>query len=822
MTQNLSLSRNRTRNHKKDTNRNSVQDAPDFMAAFDEINDSVFVHDMQTGDILHANRKACSMYGFSSEEFRGMSVAQLSAEIPPYNIANAVDLIHQAVAGNDQRFEWLAKDRVGREFWVEVNLRRAHLDGQEVLLTLVRDIDRSKRLENIQKALLAISEASGEHNDIENYLNFIAETLRPIVTDGSDFYIAIYDGVNQSYKFPCVICSRKSSDLAGSPMLTNLLHHVRQSRNVLIAGPEQIGMINESSVDSNEAVPLVWVGVPLRVDDRIFGVVAVQNCFERKLYGVDDENYAAGVSQHIAAAIARKKTEDELRESEQKNRSLIESIPDCFLVVDMDLRILFANSSASKLSGYSADEILNLNLLDVVVKEDHELLLRQRNSRKANNKGQYELTIRRKDGELRNLLISAVPVAGPNKEVTCSMVIARDITESKRIEKEKQELKDRLARAQRMESLGLLAGGVAHDLNNILGPLAAYPEMIKAHLQPDSPALEYLAKIESSASRAAEAVQDLLMMARRERYDMSLLDLNSVVKDFIESPEFCRLKQRYPTVETEISLAENPLMINGSFSHLRRLVMNLVLNAFDALTPGGKLKISTESKKIDKLINGFDKIEKGDYAILVVSDNGIGIDENDLKRIFEPFYSKKHLGRSGSGLGLSIVYGIVKDHNGYIDVCSAINSGTEFIVYLPLHNVDAFGKGSTAVDIRGNERILVVDDMNEQRELASIILGSLGYTVSVAASGEEAIKMIASGDFDIVVLDMIMEGGMDGLETYLEILKVKPELKVIIASGYSESDRVVEAERKGVRAYIKKPYTMQQLGRLIRNVLAGK
>ena len=210
------------------------------------------------------------------------------------------------------------------------------------------------------------------------------------------------------------------------------------------------------------------------------------------------------------------------------------------------------------------------------------------------------------------------------------------------------------------------------------------------------------------------------------------------------------------------------------------------------------------------------------YTILRVSDTGVGIDLKDYKRIFEPFYTKKEMGRSGSGLGLAIVYGVVKDHNGYVDVRSEPDKGSDFILYFPATREQAESENSTATDIRGDESILVVDDVMEQRELAATVLGSLGYRVSIAANGQEAIDSLKQGSFDVVILDMIMDPGYDGLDTYGDMIKLNPGQKAIITSGFSETDRVKEAERLGVGKYIRKPYTMQKLGKAIREVLGPR
>jgi two-component system, cell cycle sensor histidine kinase and response regulator CckA len=262
--------------------------------------------------------------------------------------------------------------------------------------------------------------------------------------------------------------------------------------------------------------------------------------------------------------------------------------------------------------------------------------------------------------------------------------------------------------------------------------------------------------------------------------------------------------------------------IKGSPVHLEKTVMNLIANATEAISESGEVTIRTESRYVDRPVHGYDEIRAGEYAVLTVSDNGGGIQEEDLRKIFEPFYTKKKMGRSGTGLGLAIVWGTVKDHEGYIDVASENGKGTTFTLYLPItreETVDALPKISPEQYRGRSERILVVDDVRQQREMASIMLTKLGYQVQTVAGGEEAVEYLKTNEADLVVLDMIMDPGIDGLETYRRIVAIRPGQKAIIASGFSETDRVKEAQELGVGEYVRKPYTVEAIGLAIRNEL---
>jgi CheY-like chemotaxis protein len=250
--------------------------------------------------------------------------------------------------------------------------------------------------------------------------------------------------------------------------------------------------------------------------------------------------------------------------------------------------------------------------------------------------------------------------------------------------------------------------------------------------------------------------------------------------------------------------------------------MNLVSNASEAMPDGGEIFISTENRYIDNPIKGYDDVEEGDYVMLVVSDSGIGIPSGDIERIFEPFYSKKKMGRSGTGLGMALVWGAVKDHKGYIDVKSTEGKGTTFTLYFPATRQQST-KDQLSLPIekymgRG-ESILVVDDVKEQREIAFSILSELGYSVTTVEGGDEAVEYLQHDAVDSIVLDMIMAPGIDGLDTYKKLIRRHPGQRAIIASGFSETARVKEAQELGAGQYIKKPYTLEKIGLAVKTEL---
>jgi len=404
-----------------------------------------------------------------------------------------------------------------------------------------------------------------------------------------------------------------------------------------------------------------------------------------------------------------------------------------------------------------------------------------------------------------------------NKELKLEMV------ERKRSEKERRYLEAQLAKSQKMEAIGTLAGGVAHDLNNILSGLVSYPELLLMDLPEESPLRQPIITIQESGQKAAAIVQDLLTLARRGVSITEVMNLNQMIDDYLASPENQKIMEYHPKVTVETNLQPDLLNIMGSPVHLSKTIMNLISNAAEAMPNGGKIVVSTENRYIDKSIKGYDAVDEGDYATLTVADSGIGIPSEDLERIFEPFYTKKAMGRSGTGLGMAVVWGTVKDHSGYVDVQSELGEGSTVTLYFPItrDKLPIQIQSVSADKYKGNgESILIVDDIKEQREIASGMLEKLGYNVNSVPSGEEALAYMEENGADLLVLDMIMNPGMDGLETYQKILQYHPEQKAVIASGFSESEKVKKAQSIGAGTYVKKPYSFEKIGLAVKGELS--
>ncbi len=526
----------------------------------------------------------------------------------------------------------------------------------------------------------------------------------------------------------------------------------------------------------------------------------------------------SGIAERFNLMTQRlREREEGLQRARQKWETVFRTIGGPAMVLSKDFTILEYNETLHDLL---ASKCTDGKMPRIKGRKCYEVLC---GSNRPQDKCPVEYMLSGREGQVCSLekeiggkphLVTLSPNTDGKDRVESIVMVGADLSLQKKLE-------EQLRRAQKMEALGTLAGGVAHDLNNILAGIVTYPDIMLMQLPEDSPFRKALLTIKKSGLKATAVVQDLLTLARRGVENRKVLNINEIIRDYLESPELKKTLEANRGVHVESRLAPDLMNIEGSPVHIAKTVMNLVTNAAEAMPNGGTITVSTRNVYVDKPIPGYDKVTEGDYVLLTVVDNGTGISSQDLPHIFEPFYTRKVMGRSGSGLGMAVVWGSVKDHFGYIDIESASGKGTTVRIYLPVTRQAGPHKSSMPAleELRGSESILVVDDVKEQREVARYLLETLGYKVDTAESGEEAVEMCRNSRYDLVILDMIMDPGIDGLETYRRILEINPDQKAVIASGFSETERVREAQQLGAGAYIKKPYTMENLAMAVRHEL---
>ncbi len=716
-----------------------------------------------------------------------------------------------------------------------------HLENKELVRTVETQTEAAQ--DNIvesniryNNALLVqeIGQATANILDIENLLKTVAGVMEKRL----DFDRGMIMLVNKDQKV-LQYCAGYGQNPSEEEILKETNFHlnnpdskglfvlaIKEQRPFLINNISEIeGSLSRRSYDvAKQLGSEALICVPIIYEKNSLGILAVDNSKTSRPLRQSDMSLLMGVASQLAISIANAMTFEKLHASEQKYRELVENANSIILRVDSEGKITYFNEFAQRFFGYTEKELIGKNASRIVMPASgpdqlnfRELIHALREDPTRQMVSENETRIR--SNEVVWVTWTYKPIFNDPGSIIEVLCIGNDITDLRRASQEKEELRSQLQRAQKMEAIGTLAGGVAHDLNNILSGIVSYPELLLMDLKADSPLRKPILTIQKSGEKAAAIVQDLLTLARRGVEATEVVNLNLIASEYLLSPEHAKLELNHPNVTIEKHLDPDLLNILGSPVHLSKTVMNLVSNAAEAMLDGGTIFLSTENRHIEKAVSGFDDIDKGDYATLTVKDTGIGISPEDIERIFEPFYTKKTMGRSGTGLGMAVVWGTVKDHRGYIDITSLEGQGTQIVLYFPVTRKLFYPEVEIASiqDLMGNgESILVVDDIESQRQIAAEMLEKLGYRVRTVSSGEEAIEYIENKTTDLLILDMIMEPGIDGLETYRKILKIRPEQKSIIASGYSESIRVKEALQLGAGAYVKKPYLMENIGRAIR------
>jgi two-component system cell cycle sensor histidine kinase/response regulator CckA len=510
--------------------------------------------------------------------------------------------------------------------------------------------------------------------------------------------------------------------------------------------------------------------------------------------------------------ILRDVTQRHLAEARlQEQAALLDHAQDAIIVRDLNQRILFWNSSAEKLYGWEKAEVLNQEICDQVFKGSEEAL--QNATQVVIQTGEWRGELHQQTRDGRHIIVDGrwKLVRDAQSQPKAILITNTDITEKKKLEAQ-------FLRAQRMESIGTLAGGIAHDLNNLLSPILMATQLLQLKAQDDA-SRKMLEILQTNAERGSEMIKQILSFARGVSGDRISVQLKHLIKEVAKI-----LKETFPkSIEINFKITDDLWLVTGDATQLHQVLMNLCINARDAMLSGGKLTLEAGNCLVDETYAEMSTDAKpGRFVRVAVTDTGTGITSENLNRIFDPFFTTKDVGQ-GTGLGLSTVLGIVKGHQGFINVYSEPGKGSQFRIYLPA-NESALAQYTAATPAqmpRGNgELILVVDDESAIREIARTTLESFNYRVSTASDGAEAIALFVQQRDDIkLVLTDIMMPLMDGIALIRALRKIDPTIKIVASSGLAENGKAAEAANEGVRAFLSKPYTASALLKTLAEVL---
>ncbi len=503
-------------------------------------------------------------------------------------------------------------------------------------------------------------------------------------------------------------------------------------------------------------------------------------------------------------------------EEQSRYKELLENVDDAVYILDREGNVLEANEAAYAQLGYSPEQFFELNLTNLIPADDAGLIIDQLGEdieHQAPQKITVETSHAKIDGDPIPVEIHSRAISYRGRNVILN--VARDITARRKAENEKKHLESQLIHSQKMEAVGTLAGGIAHDFNNLLMGIQGYISLMRLQTDPEDPNDEYIQGIETAVMNAANLTNQLLGFARKGKYSLIPTSLNSIVEN--SSKMFTRTRKEIPTHK---KLQANLWSVKVDPGQIEQVLINLYLNAWHAMPDGGDIYIQTENVYLSEEYCKPFEVPQGNYVKVSVTDTGVGIEQDIIERIFEPFFTTKEVGK-GTGLGLASAYGIIKNHNGIIRVYSEKNHGTTFNIYLPASNLEEVDDIEISTEmVKGNEAILLVDDEESTIQVEELMLRKLGYQVTPALGGKEAIELYKEKmvDFDLVALDMIMPE-MNGKDTYDALKKINPAVKVLLVSGYSQNKQIDELMDQGCHGFIQKPFDIVQLSQKLREVL---
>ena len=694
-----------------------------------------------------------------------------------------------------------------------------HLDrlGPAVLRALdtKRGRDEQARALQLQAATYRIAQIAMGTPGLEELLPAIHQIVAELMP-AKNFYIALYDPATKLLTFP-YFADEVDVDFPSKRLGKGLTEYVLRTGQPQLVTPEvQAELERRGDVELIGTPSIDWLGVPLKIGDRTIGVLVAQTYAPDIRYGEREKNILRFVSTQVAMAIERTRAEAELRASEARLKAILDAALDAVITMDGDGVVRSWSPQAERVFSWPASEAIGRKLSTTIIppryREAHERglahflatgvgpVLNQRT----------EITGLRRDGNEIPVELTITPVRVEGSWLFSAFV--RDISEQRLLE-------NQLRQAQKMEAVGRLAGGIAHDFNNLLTAILGSTDLALETLTPSAPERADMEEVRKAGLRAGELTRQLLAFSRQQVLAPQVLDLNALVA------ELEKLLRRLigEDVELRTALAPDLGAVKADPGQLEQVIANLAVNARDAMPTGGRLTIETSNVVLgDSYAEQHFPVQPGSYVLLAVSDTGTGMDAETKSRIFEPFFTTKEKGK-GTGLGLAMVYGVVKQSGGYIWVYSEPGQGTAFKIYLPRVREapePARPRPAATAPQRGSETVLLVEDDEMVRQLTRRTLASRGYTVLAAAEGHDALRLVEGhqGRVDLLITDVVMPG-MSGREVAQRVTAVRPAIKVLYLSGYTD-DAIV---RHGVLdpgvAFLQKPFTPDTFTRKVREVL---
>jgi two-component system cell cycle sensor histidine kinase/response regulator CckA len=762
------------------------------------------------GVVLHASAGSTRALGLRPDELVGRTFSDF---VHPDDLKETRSRLQGTadIANEIRKGRCRLRSKAGEWRWFEATfsscLKNPSIDG---IVASFLDVTALHRMESERQVISEVVHALNQTANLDQLLDGIHQALKKVLY-AENCFVALHDPKEDTFYFPFLV---DQFDMAPPPQKVGrscTAFVFRTGSAMLIPQSEFDRLVQQGDVELVGSPSPAWLGVPLKTPRATIGVLVVQHYQNEAAYDMRDLEFLDSVGGHIALAIERRRSEEALRKSESVFRLLFSHNPlPTWVMDDESLQFIQVNDAAVRQYGFGAEEFSRMTMFDIRPEEKSASL--EVRPPKNGGEGRYEGVCkhRNKDGKIFEVELISHQFDYAGRRVR--LVVAQDISE-------RHVLEQQLRQAQKMEAVGRLAGGVAHDFNNLLMVIKGHTELLMSTLSPADSVARKITQIDRAADRAAALTKQLLAFSRMQVLQPRVMNLNGVVEDM------GKLLPRLIGEDVELGIRTAPGLgaIRADASQMEQIIMNLAVNARDAMPTGGRLIIETSNAELDRTYNSTHPIVKpGRYVLLAVSDTGTGMDAETQAHIFEPFFTTKEAGK-GTGLGLATVYGVVKQSGGFIWVYSEVGKGTSFKIYLP--RVDQpEDKANTAPPFveapRGTETILLAEDEQDVREVAREFLESGGYTVIEARNGADALRLATEhkATIDLLVSDMVMPG-MTGKELARRLKQQHSGVGVVYMSGYSEQTAAETAETGGKMLLLTKPFSRGSILRTVREAL---
>jgi PAS domain S-box-containing protein len=783
---------------------------------FRQLFDHAFEGMFQTtpdGRYLRVNHTLARMYGYEHADDLMGAVSDIGAAVyvDPHRREEFKRIMEEH--GRVEAFEYQVRDRYGRKIWLSEKAwairdelgRIISYDGA------VQDITEKKRSDLERRVTTEILRAMTANANIDDLLRLIHSALKEVIA-AENCFVALHNPATGLFEFPFFVDKNDFSPEPMAPGRTCMDYIFRTERPALISMETFARLAERGEVELSGTPSRSWLGVPLKTPSATIGVLVVQDYATTNAYSERDLEFLDSIGGQIALAIERTRSEEKLRSSDARLRVLIEQLPAVLWTVDSDMRFTSVLGAGLARLGLKQNELVGQTLADYLETSDGTYPAVAAH-RKAVAGEPVTFHLEWKNG---SYACHAEPLRGSQGEIQGVICMALDVTDRKQLE-------EQFRQAQKMEAVGRLAGGIAHDFNNLLMVIQGYGDLLVERLHPSDPLRKNVEQIQTASQRATSLTRQLLAFSRKQMLAPKVLNIQAIMAD-MEA-----ILRRLIGEDIVLDAISAPSLghVKADRSQIEQVVMNLAINARDAMPNGGRLTIEASNVEIGADVpHQPTVVAPGRYVMLAVTDNGCGMNEEVRAHIFEPFFTTKEKGK-GTGLGLATVYGIVKQSGGYIWVYSEPGVGTTFKIYLP--RIDEEESSSSAgVDgtlsraLRGSEVVLLVEDERGVRELTREYLEMSGYTVLEATNGEAALRQAQdhTGPIHALITDVVMPG-LSGRELSEQITKIRPQIKVLYMSGYTDQSAFRNGILEKGAELLQKPFGMSTLASKLRDILAN-